>query len=519
MNIKSSFISALAVSLMLTTLTAHADFRKALDAYQKRDGATMLKEVKDAVESSNDDGLLLFLNALQIDEKTSKETSLHDTHQEKIDRSKMNSTFETILSESQQQEIKSLLNDVAKGSTADVQFRLHFMPKFTQTRGVNNRLIELENIAKKGSFSAAVELAQYYSYSSNVDYSREKAEDWFIKAAELNDPEYSFALAMRYLNYSTPNWASHEQCTAPDIKAVCFDKDEVKGFYWLERAAKSNDMNPRLLRRFAYEMGNIQLTNFKTKKPDSHQAYLWYLLGIKSPQPANIGPEDSVFIAALSKMYISGELKRVAPELDAIWKDTEKRDEFLYVKNITELPNFVSKARKENLEQKPIFSYEYNDSLHYYIDIYADGKVSLQLNNAAPESNRDVYWQVPPKKVQKFLKKIKQYDIENWHLNNPIKKENDSLCEGGASYCPTNDYIIRLYQGVHDRTIYFGDVRSSPQIDSKKFEHIAKVFALVEDYFPTQKLRCGLGNSKTFNQECIQQDNFKIQIAKKGVKK
>ena len=55
MKIKSPFTKtylqfAASISLLLITQTAYADFRKALDAYQARDGATMLKEVKDANE-------------------------------------------------------------------------------------------------------------------------------------------------------------------------------------------------------------------------------------------------------------------------------------------------------------------------------------------------------------------------------------------------------------------------------------------------------------------------------------
>ena len=45
----NSLANLICMALLFTTQTAHADFRKALDAYMARDGATMLKEVKDAV--------------------------------------------------------------------------------------------------------------------------------------------------------------------------------------------------------------------------------------------------------------------------------------------------------------------------------------------------------------------------------------------------------------------------------------------------------------------------------------
>ena len=70
MNNKLSIIKVLTASLLLVASTAHADFRKALEAYQKRDGTTMLKEVKDGVDKKNDDGIILFLGILKQYPKT-----------------------------------------------------------------------------------------------------------------------------------------------------------------------------------------------------------------------------------------------------------------------------------------------------------------------------------------------------------------------------------------------------------------------------------------------------------------
>ena len=80
------------------TQTAHADFRKALEAYQNRDGDTLLKEVKDAVDKKNDDGLILFISAMDIDYTTSRMTSFEpEPKSQKLDLTKLKSTWETIL--------------------------------------------------------------------------------------------------------------------------------------------------------------------------------------------------------------------------------------------------------------------------------------------------------------------------------------------------------------------------------------------------------------------------------------
>ena len=68
-NFVTRFFANLVCTILLcTSQTAQADFRKALTAYQNRDGKTMLAEVQDAVDKKNDDGFVLFVGALQLDE-------------------------------------------------------------------------------------------------------------------------------------------------------------------------------------------------------------------------------------------------------------------------------------------------------------------------------------------------------------------------------------------------------------------------------------------------------------------
>ncbi|HQO17335.1 MAG TPA: hypothetical protein PLG02_10275, partial [Methylotenera sp.] len=482
---KPYWLLALSLSLMLITQTAHADFRKALDAYQKRDGDTLLKEVKDAVDKKNDDGLMLLLNAIQLDEQTSKKTSFNDNYQEKIDRSKMLSTFEIILNESQKQQMRDWLQGAVRSSTANAQYQLHFMSKLTDlNKSQLDRQKELECIANKGSFSAASELASEYSYfyASPQNYSREKAEKWFIKSAELGDPYFQFALGMKYLNYASPYFISHEECLQVDTKnkAICFAKNEAKGFYWIKQAISNYDKNKYVKRSLAYEIGNIMHIKFDTQAPNLRQAYLWYLLGINSPDPANDGVDDSLFISALNKMYESGELKTASPELDAVWLDVKKRDEMLYLKQLVNIPTLLIEARKMMAKQRPVFSYEQDEGTKYKLDVYADGKVKLLIEIYGKVMSGDSYLKVSQTKVGDFLSEINRLSIADWKLNNPLNNKNNQVCSNADEVCPTNNYFVTFNQGANQRVIYFGEARYEKNEDAQKSKRIAQVFSLVE---------------------------------------
>src|SRR5688500_11704459 len=107
MNNKSSIITAFTVTFLLITQTVHADFRKALDAYQQRDGTTMLKEVKDGADKKNDDGLILYLSILKQYPKT----------------------WQSTLDSSQQTELFNCLEKATVQSSLQSQYRLAVIPR------------------------------------------------------------------------------------------------------------------------------------------------------------------------------------------------------------------------------------------------------------------------------------------------------------------------------------------------------------------------------------------------------
>lgn len=117
-------------SLLLTPALSYADFRKALTAYQNRDGQTMLKEVQDAVDKKNDDGLILFLSVLELDSLLASDQKILSSYEEQIQEySTKNAAnrmpvWKTILSDVDTVHLLSLLEIATVRSSLESQYRL-----------------------------------------------------------------------------------------------------------------------------------------------------------------------------------------------------------------------------------------------------------------------------------------------------------------------------------------------------------------------------------------------------------
>ena len=135
-TLKSNLLFVASISLLLITQTAHADFRKALDAYQARDGATMLKEVKDAVDKKNDDGLILFLSVLERDGIFSQNFSFlfEEKNRDKVEVRKLSPNsmgkyvkddipWLELIPQNRRSEFLTLLQQATEKSSLESQFR------------------------------------------------------------------------------------------------------------------------------------------------------------------------------------------------------------------------------------------------------------------------------------------------------------------------------------------------------------------------------------------------------------
>ena len=545
MNIKSTTIAALSISLLFITQTAHADFRKALNAYLARDGATMLKEVKDAVDKRNDDGLILFLNVLVIDYSSSKRLDRN------IHTSTIKSTYEQILNDSQQKQMRRLLDIATSNSTAKSQWILLMYPNFSnrlrpdwwewqksaqiveaiKTKDAESKFSEASNkwgtlyreelnkIASNGSADAAEKLYELTSSKgrdSGKSYSKESAIKWMTKSAEWGNPYMAISLGFKYLHWNSIFFYSNEGCDAPkDVEAICLPYDKEKGLYWLKQATKYFDKYPMHFGNFTYEMGNLELKGVGDVPSNPRQAYRWYLLGVNIlTNAASEGQSEKTFTIELDKMKKTGLLKVASPELDAAWSDVKKRDDLLHPKDFTELPDWVVEARKNNALEMPVFSYVDKGRGNYALDVYKDGRVTLYfLWNGIRLVNKETYLKISSAKLKEFLKKLHQIGFDDWPLSRPAYGKEVICMDMTLFYCNSFDYLVTLNQAQFQRSVFMSQDSHSEPKDKQKMKNIAQIFSLVEKYFPTQKLRCDLSNSIAYKQDCVMQDQKIFNLA------
>lgn len=177
--------------LFVLSQTAYADFRKALEAYVAKDGATMLHEVQDSVEKTSDDSIELFLSAMLIDARTSRQKTIsrvwsrHQKSDHFIDEDKVKTTLDSLLSEQQKTEFFSLLQHAVDHNSADLQFQLVVVKRaFNRPLHKDWKSIYLD-LANKGSVNAKLVL-----------------EPSLEAAAKSGDLNAQLHLGFRYLNFT-----------------------------------------------------------------------------------------------------------------------------------------------------------------------------------------------------------------------------------------------------------------------------------------------------------------------------
>ena len=511
------------ISLLFITQTAHADFRKALDAYQARDGATMLKEVKDAVESRNDDGLILLLMATNLDAATSD-------YDETTKQSK--STLRAILPQPKWDEMRELLVLATNNSTVDSQYYLltntplkvdlykkylNLKLKDTTTTPLTNQQYSdaehkiIDEYVKRGSKLAML------NTSNNI----------FTKA-EADDPTSQMQLGLAYSK--SGRYATWQNNQPPAFKSL--KKDITKSEYWLKRATKSYEISKyEDADLFARSMCEFFRNTANGDKYKLKQAYLWAIKGM------NEHSQPSGSSVCLRGMYDSNELKIAAPEANAVYTTSPDKSKFnalVYQAELKELPDWVVEIRKElEKEQLPVFTYYFNDD-GIALEIYADGRVFLHsIGSGITNDKKNMLVKVSTKKVKEFLSALNKIGFYQWTTENA----EPAICD--QRRCPVTQmqivsrnskktrriFLRELYYKELDEASFLKYKMSNYEIEEyKKIMAIrkkskfnvafAKVKALVDENFSTRQLRCELGSSEQKKQQCIERDKFWLSIVK-----
>lgn len=497
---KSLRLIILAISSCFSTFaanTAQADFYKALDAYRKHDGLNVIKEVKDAVNKKNNEGLMLFMSAMSIDRGTSMKTSLY-----KGSSDNKQTTLKNILTVEQRQELIELLITATSNSNADAQLYLTPFIRELNNPQLTATLKSNDEYAKIGSLVAA-------NYSKLND----------IERAELGDPFAQMLLGLRYLrNVDYRKYG----CDESPKKPICLPRDETKGYYWLKQSLKNFEAKGHG-EMGAFYNSMCDMLQGQDDPKQLKQAYLWCILGMKS------GAQSDSF-RLLEKMHTSGKLKVASPDVDemawnsAIWEENQKTFKTLSTLQQKELPDMLIETRKELTKDKlPVFTYYVNDYMEYELDVYADGRVNIAFGSTAngprgSEGNassfvdvkKDLLVKLPSRNAKSFLADLKKSGFYSWPaVNNDI-----GFCDNfDWTGCVPKRYQATLRDGVKVNRFYYAGLAGYVEQKNDANTSLAKLANLVEKYFPTKGLRCELGASEEYKQACLVREAKLLEVA------
>lgn len=485
-----------ALIFLLLPRVAHSDYFKAIDAYQKRDGATMLKEVKESVNKNNNGGLMLFISAMSIDRGTSMKTSLYKGSQEN-----KQTTLKNILTDQQRQELIELLITATNNSNADAQFYLSPAIRELNNPQLTAKIKTNDEYAKSGSLVAA-------NYSKLND----------IERAELGDPFAQMLLGLSYLR--TVDYRKYGCDESPE-KLICRPRDETKGYYWLKQSLKNYEAKGHG-EMGAFYNSMCDMLQGQDDPKQLKQAYLWCILGMKSSAQS-----DSFRL--LEKMHTSGKLKIVAPDVDKAWNSSSWEDgrrtfTTLGMIEQKELPSMLVETRKELTKNNPpVFTYYVNDYMEYEFDVYADGRVNIAFGSTAngpggPEGNatsfvdvgKDLLVKLPSKKVRSFLADLKKMGFYSWTpVNNDI-----GFCDNfDWTRCIPKRYQASVRGGVKVNRFYYVGLAGYVEQKNEATTRLAQLANLVEKYFPTKELRCELSASVEYKQVCLGREAKLLEVA------
>lgn len=229
-------VAALSIGFLLSAQTAQASFREALDAYQNRDGKAMLAAVKEAVETKNDDGLMLFLMATNLDASTSEFDA---------GTRKTKSTLRAIVSKQQWKEMHALLKQAANNASVDARYYLdmksQFSPFYRQKIHIGTMRQAYKEAQAKYAEAGSYEAVQLMDFNGNYPQKGEnkenflkRSEHWLIKYASLGDARSQLRLGLQYHNY-----VGDFGCDLNEKGPICrAGTNEKKGDYWLKKPLK-----------------------------------------------------------------------------------------------------------------------------------------------------------------------------------------------------------------------------------------------------------------------------------------
>ena len=534
-QLKSQCLLAICMSLMLITQTSHADLRKALEAYQARDGVTMLKEVKDAVDSKNDDGLILFLSMLERDSIFSQ-NSIYVLNDEPINQRKMiektmgqyyayDIPWLKALPHGKAEEFIALLQKATEKSSLESQFLLinlrspygiFDMLNYDEIERIQvNKRIESNIYRKQLPALSDKGYKQILYFLTEFGYTSKEEKE--TRQQKMLGASNTRGLLLQAANILTTNLNNRTEAQGLRLMNSALSKPDASYFY-ADIASKMSDYYLK-----------------KGDKKSLKQAYLWALVELTFGEPVynhnNYKP-----VKSLTELKRADGLKKLGLlELDAIWNKNAPNQDWAYENLPNELkglqkiefPELILKNQTVNLNIQPILSFHrfnYNDQAvplgltakNYLIDVYANGHVKVAVGVSFDRTqNQETLIILSPKELKQLLEEFDKLGIDKIPLNT-LTNKNCGLGGCSEDYSRSSGFSSTYYITKRDksnqRTViyYLLDIVEDPP------PFLAKVFTLLESRLNTQQYRCGSVKGRVYYNLCINFDKKTIEIANHG---
>jgi hypothetical protein len=501
MHKKSNLLFALGLSLLLITQTAHADFRKALDAYVAHDGATMLAEVKDAAEKRNNDGLNIFLSFLRLDQLAiSRRTFLTEQELKKSENQSPPTTpLQKLLNKKEAQYFFNLLDEIAKRSKQETKYQFFYLAKEADA-----------NI-------------NFYSYS-------ESGNRYF------NRYSYNIAATRDQLNKAVIYLVG-------DINNKQIVKNEAKGLKLLKNGLAKPDAHiylPSIASNMSLYYYNKYLQSNKAEL--LKEAYLWANLSLMNTNSAG----EIIIPEVFFQMQKGENLAKVNPELSKLLPnkydrteyhnythgadvDYAKLKEILQNTKTIDMPQLVKRYVKNNLPEQPIFTLnqlvleiywdkttadsEAEAVLNFSLDVFKDGRVNLALGSERGlntiTTNEETLTKLNPAQLKEFIEKV-QIGFDEVPLNTSKYNQYEYNCISKNTYencIQTN--LLNLYYLPITHLVTMPNKSGFRMIRYVGKRHLlpagyyANVLNVVENYFQLSKYTCGTNQDLQYHKDCL----------------
>jgi hypothetical protein len=455
--------------LLLISVETRAGFEGAIEGLQKNDFELMMNEVRNGVNQGNDDGLILFLSLL--------EQYPHAWRQN--------------LDEGQRAELFKLLEEISLKSDLQAQYRLALIPRkhipignSPEANEERNALVKrLKPIAEKGYSYAAFGIFLIHSNRPQSEYDQADTMKWLHKSGELGHTVGAFMLGMKYLNivddyFGCFSFAPHR----------CLQRNEEKGWYWMQQAARRIEPHNFTWNKLALQMGKLYRTGIADQPADPKQAYAWYLTAMHALGP--IGVFDQV-LQELQQMKAAGQLEEVDPEIGKICCDRAQLFEALHAKKSFQKPRLLATEDMKLFRGQPVFSYV---SLSWIrsiqkLDVYADGRVNLLITPhwwQDLDENYETWKRLDRQEFDEFLN-----EVNKLASTGRFKSGGDDLffCEDGCPEATHNLFTFSI-DGVNRSALM---INRNLEIENPD---LAAVLTLIEKYFDLQGFLCDVSNGQ-----------------------